>query len=294
MHVSGVLSVVACGICLSRKLPTIVDSRMRLKLYHVWETLTFLLNAFVFMLIGLQLPGIMESIDIPMPRLLIYAALISLIAIIARLCWVFPATYLPRLLPRLRARDPIPPFGMVFLIAWTGMRGIVSLAAALSLPRYLASGEPFSNRDLIVFLTFAVILVTLPGQGFTLAPLIRLLKLKIDDTDEREEALARYESAQAALSRLEVMSLMDEIDRALVDHVRVPYEERMATMKRERGGRVRRDAPEHMSVIIQLRHEAMAAERRMLLQLRDDGAIGDDVLRRVQEDLDLEESKWRE
>ena len=294
-HVSGVLAVVACGMFLSRKLPTIVDSRTRLRLYHVWDTIIFLLNALVFMLIGLQLPGIMKNIDVPMTRLIGYGVLVSVTAIAARMLWVFLATYLPRLIfPFIRRRDPVPVFGHVFLVAWTGMRGIVSLAAALSLPLTVASGSPFPHRDMIAFLAFSVILATLVVQGFTLGPLIRFLKLRVDHTEDREEALARYESAHAALARLEALVVIDDIDRSLVDHVRVPYDERIASLTRERGVVIRKDLPADARKIADLRREAMAAERRMLIKLRDDGAIADDVLRRVQEDLDLEESKWRD
>jgi CPA1 family monovalent cation:H+ antiporter len=202
MHVSGVLAVVTTGIYLSRRLPMISSARVRLRMYATWETLVFLLNGLIFILIGLQLRGILERLradDQPLGQLIAYAAAISAVAIAVRMLWVFPATYLPRLLSRrLRERDPSPPVGNVFVVAWTGMRGIVSLAAALAVPLKIPGTEtPFPGRDLILFITFGVILATLVVQGLTLPPVIRWFKLTEDGEEKDEESTARYLGALA-------------------------------------------------------------------------------------------------
>jgi CPA1 family monovalent cation:H+ antiporter len=318
LHLSSVLAVVTTGVYLSRRIPQITTPRMRLRAYAVWETVAFLLNGLVFILIGLQLPVVVRELgaEVPMRDLLTYAMTVSVVCIGIRLAWVFVATYLPRLIaPGLRRRDPAAPVGQVFVVGWTGMRGVVSLAAAMAL------GHDFPNRSLIIFVTFGVILVTLVGQGLTLAPLIRRLHLTSDRDGEVEEVTARHLSALAALERLNQLAADDVENPPMVDRLRATYDERIAYYSRqlieaaelsdgtddragagsngdgERGAGA--DAAEEALVKACVSNEgvlreALAAERRMLLKLRDDGVIGDEVMRRVQEELDLEESKLGE
>jgi monovalent cation/hydrogen antiporter len=171
----------------------------------VWNTLIFLLNGLVFMLIGLQLPGILGILDTTIARqspliLVWYAVLVSLTVILVRLVLVFPGTYLPRRLSRrLRERDPYPGWRTVVLLGWTGMRGAVSLAAALAIPEVTADGDAFPERALVIYLTFCVILATLVVQGLSLPLLIRGLGLQDDGVSAREEMKARLTAAQAAL-----------------------------------------------------------------------------------------------
>jgi Na+/H+ antiporter len=310
---SGVLAVVTAGVYVGRRLPRITTSQTRLRLFSVWDTLVFLLNGMVFILIGLQLPVILANLRAyPMPTLIGYAALVTLACVVARLMWVFPATYLPRaLLPGLRSRDPAAPFPAVFLVAWVGLRGIVSLAAALALPFTLSDRvTPFPGRDLILFLTFGVIVGTLVLQGLTLPAVIRALGIRQTGTDpeqEYEEALARLETAHAALARLEVLGFTNEQAADLIARVRVHYEERvryLAASVRAAGngagsagdgsgaagsGESPFAAPCRTTDEVQ--RLAIIAEREMLVRLRDDGTIGDEVLRRIQQELDLEESR---
>jgi Na+/H+ antiporter len=170
LHVSGVLATVAAGIFLGWHSPLIASARYRLQASAFWEMVVFLLNGFVFITIGLQLPGILHALHAPsLLSLISDAALVSGAVILVRIAWVVPATYLPRLLSKkLRARDPIPPWRHVTLVAWCGMRGVVSLAAAFALPFALSDGRAFPGRDYILFLTFSVILATLVFQGLTL------------------------------------------------------------------------------------------------------------------------------
>jgi Na+/H+ antiporter len=209
LQVSGVLAVLSAGLYLSRQSSRFFSSNTRLQANAVWNVLVFLLNGLLFLLIGLQLRGIVASIaGHSLLTLLWQALLISLAVIAVRLAWVFPAASVPRLVsPRLRARDPYPGWRSVAIVAWIGMRGGLSLAAALALPLTLTGGVPFPQRDLVIFFTFAVILVTLVGQGLSLSPIIRLFGLEQDSTIEREHALAHLVAARAALSRLdELMS----------------------------------------------------------------------------------------
>ncbi len=296
--VSGVLAVVTCGLYMGRKLPRIVSSHQRLRLFAVWEALTFLLNGVVFVLIGLQLPGIVRRIEEDRSATLlqtcIYALLIAGVAIVVRLAFVFPLAMLPRMiLPGVRQRDPMPSFEALFLVGWAGMRGIVSLAAAMALPLVIDDKmTPLPRRDEIIFVTFGVILVTLVGQGLSLPAVIRKLGFAPEDANEREETLARRELAYAALGRLDSMEFMDEVPKPALAEVRAGYELRIKRFnQRIDGSDSLAEDPCDTQVEIEL--EALAAERAMLIKLRDDEMISDDVLRHVQNELDIAEMRLR-
>jgi monovalent cation/hydrogen antiporter len=288
--VSGVLAVVASGLCLGRRSPTILTSEERVQVNAVWGMVIFLVNGLVFILIGLQLPAIVDRLsDRPLGGLITLGVILSITVILVRMVWVFPGTYLPRLLSRrLRERDPSPPRSWVVILGWAGLRGVVSLAAALALPLTDASGAPFPERDLLVFLTFCVILATLLGQGLSLPWLIRQLGLGGDGAAEHEEAHARVAATEAALARL-----ADQVDewpthRELIDQLRARYEHasRHVDPHRESAdGAAEQELLEHR----QIRHEVIDAQRNAVIELRDRGAIGDEVLRRIERDLDLEE-----
>jgi len=297
---SGVLAAVAAGLYIGRRLPRIVSSQQRLRLRAVWDAMVFLLNGFVFVLMGLQLPGVVERLGdegtgghagapaASVPTIALAGLAVAGVAIAVRFAWVFPATVLPRLLSRrLRAADPMPPWQPTFLVAWTGLRGIVSLAAAMALP------TTFPGRDAIVFVTFIVILVTLVGQGLTLPLVIRRLRLAADDAEERELALARRELAYAALARLETLEMTGEAPTAVVEEVRVGYEARVRRLSQQleasdgdaNGG----PSVDPCDTVAEAEAVALEAERLVLIKLRDDGHISDEVLRHIQEELDLAE-----
>jgi CPA1 family monovalent cation:H+ antiporter len=279
---------------MSRRLPQILASHTRLKLYAVWDSWIFLLNGLVFILIGLQLPIVREHLRSAGAAHLVRDSLVICGIVIAlRMLWVFPATYLPRkLFKSIRARDPSPPFGPVFIVAWTGLRGIVSLAAALALPLTLADGQSrFPERELIIFVTFAVILVTLVVQGLSLPLIIRWLKVRDDGDDQREELRARYEGVHAAISRLDALVLLGEAKPEAVTRVRSDLEHQAKWLSSQLSG-----APEDGVNLVCATQEAahresLAAQNQMIIKLRDDGVIGDDVLRRLQQELDLEGSQ---
>ena len=297
---SGVLAAVTAGIYLGWRNPRLTSPSTRLQAYSLWEVLTFLLNSLLFVLIGLQLPRILEGISqIPPATLFLYAAAVSLAVVVARFAWVFPATYVPRWASRrLRERDPSPPWQAVTVISYSGMRGAVSLAAALALPLN------FPDRNLVLFLTFCVILVTLVAQGLTLQPLIRLLGLQDDGAMEREEVKARLLAAEAALRRIEDLAEEEwvfedtaERMRGMYGYRRNRFAARHASLSDELAEELAEELADEMDYETRstnyqrLRRALLDAERDAVLRLRSEGRIGDDAMRRVERDLDLEVSR---
>ncbi len=307
---SGVLAAVTAGLYVGRKSPVIMSSASRLEGGAVWNVLTFLLNGLAFVLIGLQLPQVLAGLEgYTVVQLARYAVLVSLTVVLVRLVWVFPATYLPRYLSRrLRERDPSPHWRNIVVIAWAGMRGVISLAAALSLPLRIQDGSPFPGRNLILFLTFCVILATLVGQGLSLPLLIRALGLKDDGSTEREEVRARIEAAEAALNRLGELEAEDWVREDTAERVRGLYGYRRSRFLArartqelidvDKGGYedgpedLEGDAFEGRSLAYQrLIHELVGAQRAALIRLRNGDHISDEAFRRVERELDLEEAR---
>jgi monovalent cation/hydrogen antiporter len=292
LHFSGVLAVVTTGLYLGRKGPYIISSGTRLQGYATWELITFLLNGLIFILIGLQLGSVMEGLDeYTTGELASYALLTSLTVILVRMIWVFPATYVPRWASRrIRERDPSPPWRNVSVIAWTGMRGVISLAAALALPLQTASEVPFPNRDLIIFLTFCVILATLVVQGLSLPVVIRTLGLEDDRIGDKEETHGRIKIAEAALERLDELVDEDWVREDTAERIRGLYSYRRDRFASRFDGDP--DGVEERSVAYQrLMVELLGAQRLRLVTMRDEGSIGDEVMHRIERDLDLEESR---
>jgi Na+/H+ antiporter len=290
---SGVLAAVAGGIYVGRNSPTIMSPTSRLEGGAVWNVVVFLLNGLAFILIGLQLPTILEGLgEYTSGELLLYAAAVSLAVIVVRLLWVFPATYLPRMAFRsIRERDPAPPWRSVAVLSWAGMRGVISLAAALALPTTTVLGDPFPARDLILFLTFCVILATLVIQGLSLPFLIRALGLEDDGSVEREEVRARIESADAALARLEVLAEEEWVREDTAERVRGMYGYRRSRFVARKMGADEDGYEERSQAYQQLARELLAAQRDALVPEADEGTISDEALHRIERDLDLEETR---
>lgn len=297
LHVSGVLATVTTGLYLARRASTFFSSGARLQAYDVWGVLIFLLNGLVFILIGLQLPGILAVLNttiVPHSHILLvwHAVLISLTVILIRLIWVFSQALLPRMIShRLRERDPYPGWRPVLMIGWTGMRGAVSLAAALALPEVTAKGAAFPGRELVIFLTFGVILATLVVQGLSLPLLIRGLGLHDDGASERQETQARLTTAQAALARLDELSGQDEVSQELDQHLRKHYEARIRSITKRSKKAEDDPGEDHATTYQRLQREALQAKRSAVIGLRNRGEINDEVLRRIERELDLEEQK---
>jgi CPA1 family monovalent cation:H+ antiporter len=289
LHVSAVLACVAGGLYVRQAFSTAVPPTTRIQAKAVWDLLVFVLNGVIFVLIGLQLRAIRDAGLIEGPgRLLVYGAVISAVAIVIRLVWVPLAAVIPRVLsPALRRRDPMPPWSAVFLLSWTGMRGIVSLAAALALPLTTTAGAPFPSRDEIIVITFQVILATLVVQGLTLSPLIRRLRLGNDMTLELEEAHARQEAGRAALARLDALAAGPEAPHEDIQRMRTLYRQRVDRASVIDPG-IGVESARAQAAVRRLRHETLSAERRALIALRDDGVISDDVLQRLEQELDIE------
>ncbi len=288
-HSSAVLACVAGGIYLRQHFSAVVAPATRIQGRAVWDLLVFVLNGVIFILIGLQLGALRETVPSgEFGSLIITGALVSLTAILVRLVWVPLAAVLPRLLsPSLRARDPMPPWSHVFLVAWTGMRGIVTLAAGLALPVTTAAGAPFPFRAEIILLSFSVILATLVLQGLSLAPLIRLLRLEVDRGIDHEERRSREHAATAALARLDELAAEDWPAPEQVERMRVHYGRRLQRYAGP-GTEDSECTVEAAEAFRRLRHETLTAERLALIDLRNDGTISDELLHRLEYELDVE------
>jgi CPA1 family monovalent cation:H+ antiporter len=293
LRVSGILSTAAAGIYLGWHSPLTISARTRLQVYSFWEIIAFLLNGFVFISIGLQLPGIISGLEgesrLSLAR---YALIVSIAVVMVRIIWVFSATYIPRLLSKqLRARDPAPPWQEVTITAWAGMRGVVSLAAAFALPFVLSDGQPFPGRNYVLFLTFCVILATLVFQGLTLPLIIRKLGIRDDGSTDDEERSARVEANKAALKLLDELATRNEFSIETVQRLRAEYDDRLEQLK------LCAENPDDCSGQIltpqyqRLQQETLTAERQTIIQLRNRRVINDESLRRIQRDLDLAEAR---
>jgi CPA1 family monovalent cation:H+ antiporter len=290
LGVSGVLSVVTTGLTLGRFGPRLVSPETRLQAQAMWEMIVFLLEGLIFILIGLYLPTSMEALQHhSLRQLLGYAAVISAVVILVRLLGIFPTAYGLRFLARLAgAKWKYPSWRNVAFTGWAGMRGGDSLVIALALPVVTATGAPFPARDLIIFLTFAVILVTLVLQGFTFGATARLLGLKDDGLDREEEVHARRKSIEAGLAHLEELAKKPEAPSEHIQDLRDRHARRLHHLMVKDAPVLFPEKRGSMKAYRELRLEMLQAERKTLIQLRDDGMISDGVMQTIQHDLDLE------
>jgi CPA1 family monovalent cation:H+ antiporter len=285
LGVSGVLAAVTIGVYMGWYTPQLTNVETRLSGNAFWEILVFLVNALLFALIGFQLHDILDRLNVT-GSLIADAAYVTAAVIVLRIVWVPIFTYLPRFLfRRVRERDPYPPWQAPAIIAWGGFRGAVSLAAALALPAALP------NRDLIVFLTFAVILVTLVGQGVTLPMLIKVLRVPDDGGADREDAKARIKAAEAALVRLEELANEDWARDDTIERLRGRYRFRSNRFRARYAGVDEEGVEERSAQFQRLQRELLEAERQAVLALRTDGTITEEVTQRVLRDIDLEDSR---
>jgi CPA1 family monovalent cation:H+ antiporter len=289
---SGVLATVACGLYVSWVGPRLIPSGTRLQGIFFWDLIVYLIEGFVFLLTGLQARALIEQVQaFSLSEVLYATALITAIAIVARFIWVFPAIYLPRwLIPPLARRDPSPPWQGPFLLGFTGIRGVVSLAAALAIPYTIANGQPFPHRELIQFITFGVIVATLVGQGMMLPFVVDWLGLaKLGKEEHKHEIKDELEARQAALhevrKRLEKAVKDHELPGSAAEHLRTRNQGRLQVL------------PENLTEgLVQMRQtaalklELIAAERDFIYQLLREGKITDEARRRIEYELDLEEA----
>jgi CPA1 family monovalent cation:H+ antiporter len=293
--VSGVLAVVTAGVYMGWYTPELTTVETRLQGLGFWTIVQFLLNVLLFGLVGLQLRPILD--DLTGGRgawsLIGHAVVILLAVIVLRLLWIFPAAYIPRRLSRrIREREPTPPpWQNLAFVGWNGMRGAVTIAAVLLVPLHTDAGDPLVDRDLVVFFAFCVVLGTLVVQGLSMPGVIHMLGLEADDEEDSEEALARIRAAEAALERLDELEREDWVLPDTAERMRGLYRFRIdrfnARSSPDGDGKIERRSLKYQ----RLRRDLLDTERRTVVELRNTGEISDEVLRRVQRDLDLEDAR---
>lgn len=290
IHVSGVLAVVTAGLYLNRYSSEMFSQQTRLQASASWRTVIFILNGVIFIIIGLQLPNIALSIrEHSFGTLVLYGAIVSLTVIIGRIIWVIPGTYLPRWFSKtIRTTEQVPSKKLVAIVAWSGMRGVVSLAAALALPLFVEGAKPFPNRNLIIFLTFSVIFATLVLQGLTLRPLIRFLGIKPDGSEFEQEQLARLKIASAIIEHIEENYSLS-VTEDVLNQLKTKYEIRIQRVRKDFE---KQHLDEHqINQFHKIQEELLNLERKLVISLRKEGNISDEALRKIEYELDLEETR---
>jgi len=286
---SGILAVVVAGLYYGHRAPRVNPPDTRLQARAVWDLLIFVENGLLFILVGLELRPIWDALAVrSATRVLGDAALVCAVVILARVVWVFASVALARRGRHAAVDAPAPNWRSGAIVAWAGMRGGDTLAAALGVPLLTDRGLPFPARSLIVFLAFAVIFVTLVGQGLTLPPLIRWLGVRGGEAEAAEEVLARRAATGAALARLDALATAGEVPPGMLASLRKFYRHKATLLPGERAG-ADEAAAQHVALHQRVQRAIVQAERQAVLGLRDEGAIGDDVLHRIERELDLEE-----
>jgi CPA1 family monovalent cation:H+ antiporter len=288
---SGVLATVACGLFVSWNGPLLIPAATRLQGIFFWDFLVYLLEGFVFLVTGMQTRTLLDTSDTVLLRDLPFAVLLTVaVLVVTRFVWVYPTVYVPRWVsPALRRRDPLPPWQWSFLLGFVGVRGVVSLAAALAIPLTIASGAPFPDRDLILFITFGVIVVTLIGQGLLLPSVVRWLALPHDAEDERRreqdaEITARLEALNVSQDRVKRLAAGGNVPAEVLAILRSRHERQTGQLPRNTT-----DGLKAAATAAELRAELIAAEREYIYRLLRQGKITDEARRRIERELDLEE-----
>jgi CPA1 family monovalent cation:H+ antiporter len=285
LGVSGVLAAVTIGVYMGWYTPELTTVQTRLSGNAFWEILVFFVNALLFALIGLQLHAIAGRLSVT-PTLIAQCAAVVGAVVVIRFIWVPLGAYIPRaLFPHIRERDPYPPWQYLATISWAGVRGAVSLAAALALP------VDVPQRDLIVFVTFAVVLTSLLGPVLTLPALVGSLGLETDGGAEREDAKARIKAAEAALARLEELAAEDWVHPDTAERLAGQYRFRASRFRARYAGEDEDGIEDRSARFQRLRRELLEAERSAVIALRNEGAITEEVMHRVERDIDLEASR---
>lgn len=295
LTVSAIICLVTAGIYFSRKFPVIASAESRSKITAIWELFIFAMNALIFILIGLQLPAVFEGLgDFSIAQLILYGLMVNFVIITIRFIWVYPAAYIPRFLSAaLRKKDPYPHWTELATLSWIGMRGILSLTLVMSLPHFLPSGEIFPYRSLLILLTYSVILITILLPTFTLPKLIQLFKFRRDDQQYREEALARIESIKAVLKELENICQSSTDITDYVNHLRGRYQRRLNVLESNLKELPYSTLNTIDQKIRQLTKNLINIERTLLIDLRRNGTIHDEVFHRLERELDLEDLRLK-
>jgi CPA1 family monovalent cation:H+ antiporter len=293
LGLSGVLAAVTTGVYMGIRGPSVIPARVRLQGFFTWDILDFIINSALFVLVGLQLRGIIEDLSgYTTGQLIGWALAICGVTVFSRIVWFFTVPYLIRALDRRPGqRERRAPARNRLVVGWSGMRGAVSLAAALALPLTVKSGAPFPDRTLILFLTFAVIFATLVVQGLSLPTLIRKLGISDGGEAETEELKARLGATKAALAQIDALAAEEWTRDDTIDRMRAAYQYRKRRLA-ARAGKIEDDGYEDRSMQYQQAVQiVLAAQREALVELRRDGTISNETMNRVIQELDLEESR---
>jgi CPA1 family monovalent cation:H+ antiporter len=295
LKTSGVLATVVCGLYLGHKSSLYLSTGARLTGAGVWDTLTFILNGFVFLLIGLQLPYILAGIrGFSLARLLVLGALFSGVVILLRLIWIYPGAWISNVVRRraLHQNEPMPNPRGLFIVGWTGMRGVIALAAAISLPEFLSDGTAFPQREVMIFLTFCVIFVTLVLQGLTLPIVIRKLGLAGLAGENPEEERARRAMVESALAYLEHAREGQPPEFDSVYDTLIRFQHHLSKMI---DGKAAEDSGQTRDTYEKFREvsgHVLGLQRATILHLRNENQINDEVLRKIEYELDLMEARF--
>jgi Na+/H+ antiporter len=289
---SGVLATVAAGLFVSWNGPLLIPAATRLQGIFFWDLVVYFLEGFVFLVTGMQTRTLLDRMDANLLHGLAYTVLVTVaVVVVTRFIWIFPAAYLPRWLsPSLRRRDPMPPWQWIFFLGFVGVRGVVSLAAALAIPLTTAAGAAFPDRDLILFVTFGVIVVTLIGQGFVLPRVVGWLGLAKHAADERQrehkaELAARSSALDVALNHLGKVAAGGKISPEALAILRARHDYRTGRLSEHKA-----DGNDAAATAAELRMQLIAAEREYIYRLLQEGQITDEARRRIERELDLEEA----
>ena len=297
IHASGVLATVVCGLYIGRKNSEVLSINARLESTAVWKTLEFGLNGLVFILMGLQLRLILSGIhDLSMGQLMRYGITFAILVVALRIIWVYPGAAIAYWIRRhlLHQVEPRPTGKQIFIVAWTGMRGVLALAAAISLPTVLQNGAPFPQRDLIIFLTFSVIFVTLVLQGLTLPAVIRKLGLAVGGEQNLEEQQARLLIVNTVLDYLRDLSRQAKSDHKEIYEDMIRHYQARATLVEAGGEELQPEREIAMARYERnLSQELRALERSTAVILRNEDKINDELLRTIERELDLSEARFQ-
>lgn len=295
-HYSGVLAVVSGGLFLTFRSQDIFSYNSRLQTQSVWSVMVFLLNGIVFIMIGLQLQDIINGLgQYSLSHAIFYAIVISLLTIIIRILWVFPGAYLPRMLSKkIRTTEENPGKKSVFIVAWSGMRGVVSLASALSVPLLLSNGEHFPHRNLILFITFIVILFTLVLQGLSLPILITIMKLKVHENEEEQEQTIRIRLATVVVEFMEAEYAVESEKISAFNRVKERYERMLDIASKQLAKAEGKDAtPTFLAGYRKMLLELIDVRRKEIAKMRHEKIYSEELLRLRERELDLEEARMR-
>jgi Na+/H+ antiporter len=286
LGLSGVLAVVTAGVYVNRLNPRVMTAAARTQIVGFWNTLVFLVNTILFLVVGLQLHDVAIAAfrTHPWPFVIGYAVTVNVVLIVVRLALAVLGEYAPTSAP---ADHAAPDWKHALIVAWSGLRGAVSLAAALAIPLLLPNGSPFPERDLIIFITFSVILATLVGGGLTLPSVIRRLHVEGGTEEQDEMRRALIASSDAALSRIDELETEGRIDTGHAETLRAKFTHRRELQEATEDGHAARHAAKHLDI----ERELIATQRRVIIEMRERGEIDNVVLRRLQADLDSAASR---